>query len=78
MTSRVTMYKKPLERYLADKINELHPHMVKRIHICRVAADEHGCNWEIVDTIPPPTPEIAIALDREVISPVREMINLAD
>lgn len=78
MTRRITMYKKPLERYLAGKINALHPRMIQYVHICRVPADEQGCNWEVVNTVPHPTPEIAIELDREVISPMRETINLAD
>ncbi|HVI87284.1 MAG TPA: hypothetical protein VM659_03225 [Dongiaceae bacterium] len=76
MTSRDSMYKKPLERYLCGKINEFHPRTVKSIHIRRVAADDDGCNWEIIETMPQMTPKVAIEVDHHVIAPARDAINL--
>jgi hypothetical protein len=72
------MYKKPLEHYLLGKINEFHPQMIKSIRICRVAVDDHGCNWEIIDTMPPMTPGMAIEIDHHVIALARDAVNLAD
>lgn len=78
MTSRMTMYKQPLERYLANKINERHPQLVLSIRICRVAADADGCNWKVIESIPQAPPEMAFELDCEIIEPLREIINLVD
>ena len=78
MPSRMGMYKKPLEHYIAIKINELHPDTVKRIRISHIPEDARGRNWEVIETIPPPPPEMALEIDREVIAPLREMINLID
>jgi len=78
MPSRMEMYKKPLEHYIAIKINELHPHTVERIRISHIPVDARGRNWEVIETIPPPPPEIAIEIDREIIDPLRGMIKLID
>jgi hypothetical protein len=72
------MYREPLERYLLHKINELYPHMLEGIHMGRIAADAHGCNWEVTETIPPATAKMAIEIDRNIIGPAREMINLVE
>lgn len=76
MTSRDSMYKKPLERYLRGKINAFHPRTVKSILIRRVAADGDGCNWEVIETMPQMTPKLAIEIDHHVIEPARDAVNL--
>lgn len=76
--ARATMYQEPLERYLLTKINSTAPIKIDGVHIRRLNADQDDCNWDLAATQPPLPLDLAAELNRKVILPIRNAINLVD
>jgi len=75
---RVTMYQEPLERYLVTKINNVAPTKIERVVVRRLDGGRDRCNWDVAATKPALPMEIAADVERDVILPIREAIDLAD
>ncbi|MDY0885278.1 hypothetical protein ACFPL7_02115 [Dongia soli] len=74
---KITMYPQPLERYLYSKIMDFKPVTIRRLKIRRLDNAENGCNWT-VDTLDCDLPPYMMKhLEREVIAPLRDAIDLA-
>lgn len=76
--ARATMYREPLERYLLSKLPLEWPVRVKKIKVRRLDEAGETCNWVVERTEPVLSAELADLLNRDVIQPVRETINVAD
>ncbi len=76
--SRITMYREPLERYLADKIlRDTHCGLLV-IKVRKLAQRRGGCNWDI-ETIDPQLPAKVIGqIHQAVIWPMQAEIDLAE
>jgi len=76
--ARETMYRQPLELYLLGKISEHAAMDIKSVHVRPVQGDPRNCNWEVDWVDPPLTAEMMSDLNRLILAPVRETINLVE
>jgi len=75
--AKASMFREPLERYLLIKIGDQAPGLIHNVRVRRLSEPRHGCNWEI-EAIEPSLPaEMAADLERKVIAPLRDSIDLA-
>jgi hypothetical protein len=75
---KATMYREPLELYLFHKIKGELPGLIKKVRIRHLREPRGGCNWDI-EIIEPSLPvETAAEINRRVVAPLRNSIDLAE
>ncbi|TXH38216.1 MAG: hypothetical protein E6Q98_05220 [Rhodospirillaceae bacterium] len=74
---KITMYQEPLERYVYSKIMNVKPVNIRRLEIRRLSEAENGCNWVIAELDCDLPAHMMSYLQREVIAPLRNAIDLA-
>jgi hypothetical protein len=73
---RATMYQEPLEVYVLSKIRAAYPGAAETVRVRRIDGDGCGCSWE-VEAIEPSLPiELATDIERLIILPLQETIDL--
>jgi len=76
--TKAVMYREPLERYIHMKLLTEVPGPIGRVKVRKLKERYGGCNWDIQRIESNIPAETAAEIDRRVIAPLRDSIDLAE